>query len=59
MTYQGGRARLLTPEDANEAGRFFEVSKIRPGADGHVSAVIRREVDSSSNLDVSAAVAAP
>lgn len=59
MTYPGERARSLTPEDANEAGRFFEVSKVRLGADGHVSAVLWCELSTASNLDVSAAVVAP
>lgn len=35
MTYQGERARPL----ADENGRSFEVSKVRIGADGHVSDV--------------------
>ena len=59
MTYQGERARALTPEDANEEGQLFEVSKVRLGADGHVSDVLWREINTASNLDVSAAVVVP
>ena len=33
MTYQGERARAM----ASEIGRVFAVSKVRIGADGHVS----------------------
>ncbi len=41
MTYQGERARPLV----TEVGRCFEVSKVRIGADGHVSQVLWGEVD--------------
>jgi hypothetical protein len=40
MTYQGERARPM----ATEVGRYFEVSKVRIGADGHVSDVLWGEV---------------
>jgi hypothetical protein len=43
----------------SEAGRFFEVSKLRLGPDGHVSDVLWREVNAASNLDVSEAVVVP
>ena len=36
MSYQGARARPL----ASEAGRSFEVSRVRIGPDGHVSEVL-------------------
>jgi len=45
MSYQGERARPI----ATEAGRVFEVSKVRMGADGHVSDVLWAEVDASSD----------
>jgi len=48
MTYQGERARPL----ASEAGRCFEVSKVRIGADGYVSDVLWAEVNTGSDLDV-------
>lgn len=48
MTYQGERAR---PTD-NENRRFFEVSKVRIGSDGHVSEVLWGEVNAGSDLDV-------
>jgi len=48
MTYQGERARLA----ASEMGRFFEVSKVRVGADGHISEVLWTEVASGSDQDV-------
>jgi hypothetical protein len=48
MTYQGERARPMP----SESGRFFEVSKVRIGADGHVSDVLWSEVDASSGRDV-------
>ena len=54
MTYQGERARPM----ASENGRFFEVSKVRIGADGHVSDVLWGEVDAGSDLDVGAPVLA-
>ena len=50
MTYQGERARPM----ANESGRVFEVSKVRIGADGHVSDVLWGEVDGTSDRNVSA-----
>jgi hypothetical protein len=40
MTYQGERARPMV----SESTRFFEVSKIRLGSDGHVSDVLWGEV---------------
>jgi len=55
MTYQGERAR--TP--AIEAGRCFEVLKVRLDADGHISDVLWSEVDARSGHDVAAKVVAP
>jgi len=49
MTYQGERARPL----ASEAGRYFEVSKVRIGADGLVSDVLWVEVNAGSDMNVS------
>ena len=54
MTYQGERARPM----ATENGRSFEVSKVRIGADGHVSDVLWAEVDGSSDRAVGARVIA-
>jgi hypothetical protein len=54
MTYQGERARPMATED----GRSFEVSKVRIGADGHVSDVLWAEVDGSSDRAVGARVVA-
>ena len=54
MTYQGERARPMASED----GRFFEVSKVRIGADGHVSDVLWAEVNAGSNLACAAPVVA-
>ena len=54
MTYQGERARPM----ASEKGRVFEVSKVRIGADGHVSDVLWVEVDSGSDQDVGTRVLA-
>lgn len=54
MTYQGERARPM----ASEKGRCFEVSKVRIGADGHVSEVLWGEVDAGSDRDVGARVRA-
>ena len=48
MTYQGERARPM----ADENNRFFEVSKVRIGADGHVSDVLWGEVNAGSDLAV-------
>ena len=45
MTYQGVRARPM----ATEIGRCFEVSKVRIGADGHVSDVLWSEVEVGSD----------
>jgi hypothetical protein len=50
MTYQGDRARPM----ASENGRFFEVTKVRVGTDGHVSDVLWSEVDVGADHDVSA-----
>ena len=55
MTYQGERARPM----ASENGRFFEVSKVRIGPDGHVSDVLWGEVDPGSDRVVAARVAPP
>lgn len=55
MTYQGERARPM----ASENGRFFEVSKVRIGPDGHVSAVLWGEVDAGSDRAVGLRVVAP
>lgn len=55
MTYQGERARAM----ASEVGRFFEVSKVRLGADGLVSEVLWGEVAAGSNLNVGAPVRVP
>ena len=55
MTYQGERAR----ESVTDKGRFFEVSKIRLGADGHVSEVLWGQVNSGSDQDVGPRVVAP
>lgn len=54
MTYQGERARPI----ATENGRCFEVSKVRIGADGHVSDVLWGEVDAGSDRTVAARVVA-
>ncbi len=54
MTYQGARAR---PMDS-ESGRYFEVSKVRIGPDGHVSDVMWNEVDASSDRGVGEGVVA-
>jgi hypothetical protein len=43
---------------ASEVGRVFEVSKLRIGADGHVSDVLWAEVNAGSDLDVGAPVRA-
>lgn len=48
MTYQGERARPM----ATESGRCFEVSKVRIGADGHVSDVLWGEIDAHSDRAV-------
>ena len=48
MTYQGERARPL----ATESRRFFEVLKLRIGADGHVSEVLWTEVNGAADRDV-------
>jgi hypothetical protein len=45
MTYQGERARQM----ASESGRAFEVSKVRIGADGHVSDVLWTELGGKSD----------
>lgn len=50
MTYKGERARVM----ASEKGRCFEVSKVRIGADGHVSEVLWSEVGGGSDRDVGA-----
>ncbi len=55
MTYQGERAR---PMDT-ERGRVFEVSKVRIGPDGHVSAVLWGEVEAGADRVVGARVVAP
>ena len=54
MTYQGERARPMT----SESGRFFEVSKVRIGPDGHVSDVLWGEVDAGNDRAVGARVLA-
>jgi hypothetical protein len=54
MTYQGERARPMPSEE----GRCFEVSKVRIGADGHVSEVLWGEVDAGTDRDVGARVLA-
>lgn len=54
MTYQGVRAREL----ATAMGRVFEVSKVRLGADGHVSEVLWVEVDAASDHDLGPRVVA-
>jgi hypothetical protein len=43
---------------ASEKGRCFEVSKVRIGADGHVSEVLWSEVGGGSDRDVGARVLA-
>jgi hypothetical protein len=48
MTYQGKRARPM----ANENKRFFEVSKVLVGTDGHISDVLWSEVNAGSDLEV-------
>lgn len=55
MTYQGERARPM----ASENGRFFKVSKVRIGPDGHVSDVLWNEVNAGANQDVGSRVVAP
>lgn len=54
MTYQGERARPM----ATESGRFFEVQKLRIGADGHVSEVLWAEVNTAADRDLSPRVRA-
>jgi hypothetical protein len=54
MTYQGERARPM----ATENGRYFEVSKVRIGPDGHVSDVLWGEVDGGTDRNVGARVVA-
>lgn len=54
MTYQGERSRPM----ASEGGRLFEVSKVRIGLDGHVSDLLRGEVDAGSDRAVGARVVA-
>jgi hypothetical protein len=54
MTYQGERARPM----ASEKGRFFEVSKVRIGRDGHISNVLWGEVNAGSDCDVGPSVVA-
>jgi hypothetical protein len=44
---------------ATENARVFEVSKVRLGADGHVSDVLWAEVNAGSDLAVGARVMAP
>jgi len=48
MTYQGERARPM----ASENTRVFEVSKVRIGADGHVSQVLWGEIDAGTDRAV-------
>jgi len=55
MTYQGIRATLVPGEIA----RVFEVSQVRLDRTGHVADVWWSEVNSKSDLDVGAPVAAP
>ena len=55
MTYQGERARAM----ASEIGRVFAVSKVRLGADGHVSDVLWAEVGGKSDQDVGERVVVP
>jgi hypothetical protein len=43
---------------ASEKGRFFEVSKVRIGSDGHVSDVLWSEVNAGPNQVVGARVLA-
>jgi hypothetical protein len=43
---------------ASEKGRSFEISKVRIGADGHVSVVLWGEVNAGSNQDVGTRVLA-
>jgi len=54
MTYQGELARPV----ASENGRFFAVSKVRIGSDGHVSDVLWSEVNAGSDKDVGDGVVA-
>lgn len=54
MTYQGERARPMP----TETGRYFEVSKVRIGPDGHVSDVLWSEVDAGQDRTVGAGVVA-
>ncbi|CAN5604544.1 hypothetical protein BH11PSE7_BH11PSE7_17710 [soil metagenome] len=55
MTYQGERARPV----ASGTGRVFAVSKVRIGADGHVSDVLWSEVSGKTDQDVGKRVVAP
>lgn len=55
MTYQGERAR----DSVADKGRFFEVSKIRLGADGHVSEVLWGQVNAGSDQNVGPRVVVP
>lgn len=55
MTYQGERARPLP----SEAGRCFEVSKIRLDADGRISDVLWSEVGETLDREVAAPVVVP
>lgn len=50
MTYQGERARQM----AGESGRAFEVSKVRIGGDGRVSAVLWTALGGKSDQAVGA-----
>ncbi len=59
MTYQGERARPVTVEDVSEFGRCFEVSKVRIGADGHVSEVLWTRVNAASDQAAYGPVTAP
>ena len=55
MSYQGARARPL----ASEAGRVFEVSRLRFAADGRISAVGWIEVDPKTDRSEAARAEAP
>ena len=48
MTYQGARAR----EPVNEKARLFEISRVRLGADGHISEVLWGAVDAATGHDL-------
>lgn len=55
MTYQGELARPIASEEA----KFFAVSKVRIGSDGHISDVLWNEVNAGTDKNVGIGVIAP